>query len=253
MKIIGRKKEMAELARLRDSGRSEFVMVYGRRRVGKTFLVREFFQNEFAFQVTGIARGSRQQQLLNFTASLMRYGLDRPGTPNNWFDAFGALIDLLERSKSIRKVVFLDELPWMDTAKSDFVKSLEWFWNSWASARDDIMLVVCGSAASWLVKKIVRNHGGLHNRLTHRIKITPFNLYEVRDFLHSRGIEWEEDLIAECYMTLGGIPYYLDLLSPALSLAQNIDRLFFPRYPCLRQSFKTSMPLCSSQAMTTSR
>jgi hypothetical protein len=126
----------------------------------------------------------------------------------------------------------------MDTAKSDFVKALERFWNSWASAREDILLIVCGSAASWLVKKIVRNHGGLHNRLTFRIKINPFTLNEVQQFLMNRGIQWEEDMIAECYMSLGGIPYYLDLLSPALSLAQNMDALFFNDSPLLETEFQ---------------
>ncbi len=238
MKIIGRNAEISELERLRDSGRSEFVMVYGRRRVGKTFLIREFFHNEFAFQVTGIARGTRQEQLFNFDASLVRYGLDGLKPHSNWLDAFGALITLLEHNQSKRKVIFLDELPWMDTAKSDFVKALEWFWNSWASAREDILLIVCGSAASWLVKKIVRNHGGLHNRLTFRIKINPFTLNEVQQFLMNRGIQWEEDMIAECYMSLGGIPYYLDLLSPALSLAQNMDALFFNESPLLETEFQ---------------
>ena len=143
MKIIGRKTEINELERLRDSGRSEFVMVYGRRRVGKTFLIREFFHNEFAFQVTGIARGTRQEQLFNFDAALVRFGLEGLKPHGNWFDAFDALITLLEHNQSKRKVVFFDELPWMDTAKSDFVKALEWFWNSWASAREDILLIVC--------------------------------------------------------------------------------------------------------------
>ena len=238
MKIIGRKTEISELERLRDSGRSEFVMVYGRRRVGKTFLIREFFHNEFAFHVTGIARGTRQEQLFNFDAALVRFGLEGFKPHGNWFDAFSALISLLEHNQSKRKVVFFDELPWMDTAKSDFVKALEWFWNSWASAREDILLIVCGSAASWLVKKIVRNHGGLHNRLTFRIKINPFTLSEVQEFLINRGILWEEDMIAECYMALGGIPYYLDLLSPALSLAQNMDALFFSEAPLLETEFQ---------------
>lgn len=238
MRIIGRKNEISELERLWNSGRSEFVMVYGRRRVGKTFLIREFFHNQFAFQVTGIARGTRQEQLINFDASLMRYGINEPLTHTNWFDAFRSLIILLENNNDSRKVVFLDELPWMDTAKSDFVKALEWFWNSWASAREDILLIVCGSAASWLVKKIVRNHGGLHNRLTFRIKINPFVLSEVKEFLIDRGMPWEEDMIAECYMALGGIPYYLDLLSHELSLAQNIDALFFNEAPLLDTEFQ---------------
>lgn len=239
MEIIGRKTEIEELQRLRDSGNSEFVMVYGRRRVGKTYLIREFFRNQFDFYLTGIAQGNRQEQLVNFRTTLQAYneqlGLS---TPRNWFEAFGLLIRLLEQSPRPRKVVFLDELPWMDTPKSDFVKALEHFWNAWASARADILLIVCGSAASWLVKNIVRNHGGLHNRLTYKMKLQAFTLLECKEYLQSQGIRWEAEMIAECYMILGGIPYYLKMLDKRLSLAQNIDRLFFNETALLEDEFE---------------
>lgn len=228
MEIIGRKNEKATLQKLFDSNRSEFLMVYGRRRVGKTYLIREYFHNQFAFSITGIARGNRMEQLINFRTSISRYDESLGTLPiNNWFDAFHTLELLLTKNKANRKVVFLDELPWMDTPKSDFVKALELFWNSWASARHDIFLIVCGSAASWLVKNIVRNHGGLHNRLTLKMKISPFSLSETKSYLTSKGIFWENKMIAECYMILGGIPYYLDMLDRSKSLAQNVDALFF--------------------------
>ena len=239
MKIIGRKTEQAELTRLYQSSQSEFVMVYGRRRVGKTYLVREHFKNRFDFYMTGIARGNRAEQLMNFRSTMLTYS-EKIGqtTPANWFEAFSQLQQLLTLSQSKRKVVFLDELPWIDTPKSDFVRALELFWNAWASARTDILLITCGSAASWMVKNIAKNHGGLHNRLTYRMKISPFTLGECRLFLHEKGIRWENKMIAECYMVMGGIPYYLNLLEQGLSLAQNIDRLFFTEGALLEGEFE---------------
>lgn len=238
MNIIGRKREQEELKRLQESPNSEFVMVYGRRRVGKTYLIREFFHQQFDFYLTGIAHGNRMEQLLNFRTTLQQYDEQLGSkTPQNWFEAFRLLTLLLEKSTNKRKVVFLDELPWIDTSKSDFLKALEHFWNTWASARTDILLIVCGSAASWMVKNIVRNHGGLHNRLTYKMKLVPFTLHETEEYLKELGIRWERSMIAECYMILGGIPYYLKLLDKRLSLAQNIDRLFFSESALLEDEF----------------
>lgn len=238
MEIIGRQIEQDELRRIYESQSSEFVMVYGRRRVGKTFLVREFFHNKFDFCFTGMANGSKKEQLMNFRVAISSYDESLAHTtPNTWTEAFGLLIKLLEKSSNSRKVVFLDELPWIDTPKSDFLRAFEHFWNAWASVRNDIVLVVCGSAASWLVKNIVRNHGGLHNRLTYKIKLNPFSLCETKSYLETLGIRWDERTIAECYMILGGIPYYLKMLDKRLSLAQNVDRLFFAEAPLLEDEF----------------
>ena len=173
MEIIGREREIEELVRLRDSSTSEFVMVYGRRRVGKTYLIREFFEDKFDFYLTGIAHGSRVEQLMNFGMTIKQYvrNGDPLKPPTNWYEAFEQLKSLTSKSKNKRKIIFLDELPWMVTQKSEFVKALELFWNSWASARTDVLLIVCGSASSWMVKNIVKNHGGLHNRITFKIKL----------------------------------------------------------------------------------
>lgn len=238
MKIIGRETEKRQLKMLYESEASEFLMVYGRRRVGKTFLIREFFNHQFVFCLTGIANGTRAEQLMNFRNTMLRYD-ERIGSilPKNWLEAFEQLTTYLEKTTTQRKVIFLDELPWIDTPKSDFVKALELFWNSWASARNDVLLIVCGSAASWMVKNIVRNHGGLHNRLTYKMKINPFSLRESREFLHEKGIKWTNRMIAECYMVMGGIPYYLNLLDKSLSLAQNIDKMFFAEAPLLEDEF----------------
>lgn len=238
MNIVGRKEEMKELQRIYDSGSSEFVVVYGRRRVGKTYLIREFFHDDFVFYATGVARGNRTEQLAQFNSSLARYGDSEDQTaPENWFLAFGRLEKLVAKSRKQRKVIFLDELPWMDTPKSDFVKALEMFWNVWASARNDIVLIVCGSAASWMVGNVIRNRGGLHNRLTCKLKLNPFTLSETKEYFLSQKIKWDNLSIAECYMILGGIPYYLHLLDKSRSLAQNIDRLFFSESALLEDEF----------------
>ena len=239
MKIIGREQEQKELQRLLNSGNSEFVMIYGRRRVGKTFLVRETLGKDFCFAMTGLAKQNRKAQLLNFQRTLARYSKRlAKNTPADWYEAFEQLRTLLEQSKMKRKVVFLDELPWIDTPKSNLVSALEHFWNDWASSRSDIMLIVCGSAASWLVKNIEDNKGGLHNRLTAKMRILPFTLHETHLFLRYKGIRWDAAKEAQCYMTMGGVPYYLNLLDKNYGIAENIDRLFFKEEALLADEFQ---------------
>ena len=225
--IVGRENERKELLELLEKDESQFCAVYGRRRVGKTYLIRETFENQFAFYHTGIANVGRKEQLAEFRESLRRAGLKRCKMPKTWFDAFHYLSDLLKKSSAEKKVVFIDELPWMDTPKSQFVSALEHFWNGWANMRNDIVLIVCGSATSWIVKKIMRNHGGLYGRLTRQIHLPPFNLYECEQYAHLQGLELTRKELAEAYMIFGGIPYYWSLLRRGESLAQNIDRLCF--------------------------
>ena len=236
--IIGRKNEMMELQRIYDSGKSEFVAVCGRRRVGKTFLIREFFEDEMVFQTAGLANEKTTQQIKSFYTDLVDYGLQpQKEIPNDWIDAFSLLRTLIKKSESPRKVILLDELPWMDTPRSKFISALEHFWNSWASARRDIVLIVCGSATSWMMDKLINNHGGLYNRLTHKIFLHQFTLLECEDFLKTRGHKFSRYEIAECYMIFGGVPYYLDLLDKEKSLSQNIDSLFFKPKAVLSREF----------------
>lgn len=239
MAIVGREKEIKELKRLEDSNSSEFVAVYGRRRVGKTFLVKEMFGQQFAFYATGVSRGSKQTQLKCFQDSLKESGyVENNNIPGDWFEAFERLKKVIVRSRKHRKVIFLDELPWMDTQKSNFVQALDLFWNKWCTSRSDIMLIVCGSAASWMVKNIIRNKGGLHNRITCKLHLQPFTLSETSKFLKSKGIRWNKDAVCECYMAMGGIPFYLQHLDKTLSLAQNIDRMFFNPAALLEDEFE---------------
>lgn len=225
--ITGRKREQKELKGLLKSGQSEFVAVYGRRRIGKTFLIRETFNYKFTFQHIGILDASLPEQLKEFRQSLKNYGLEKCPIPRTWNDAFHLLEKLLSASTDKVKLVFIDEMPWLDTPKSNFVRALDHFWNGWASARRDIVLIVCGSSTSWIVSKIINNYGGLHNRLTKQIYLSPFSLKECEEYSKSRKLAFTHSQILEAYMVMGGVPYYWSLIEKGMSLAENIDNLFF--------------------------
>ncbi len=236
--LIGRISEQKELTTYINSGKAEFVALYGRRRVGKTFLINSFFKQKFAFDTTGIIEGTKTEELMAFYTALIAYGYSG-NMPTNWMQAFSALKEVLEKRKqhSKRRIVFIDELPCFDTPKSGFVKALDFFWNSWASRQKDIFIVVCGSATSWIIKNIIDNHGGLHNRITHEMYLKPFTLREVELYMKSRGARWNRLLILQTYMILGGVPYYLSLLNTSQSLAENIDRLFFSEQAELKREY----------------
>ena len=235
--MIGRKQEKARLLEAASSNYSEFVAVYGRRRVGKTFLVRETFNYTFAFQHSGLSGANYTLQLSEFWRSLKAQGLPDCPRPHTWFDAFESLGNLLVKSTQKKKVVFLDELPWMDTPRSNFVFALEHFWNGWASARKDVLLIICGSATSWIISKVLKNHGGLHNRVTMRLPLRPFTLYECKAFVEEKGLRFSDRDIADCYMVMGGIPFYWNRLQRGASLSQNIDSLFFNQDGELHQEY----------------
>lgn len=238
-KLIGRERECEELKWAMDSHRSELVVLYGRLRVGKTFLVRRFFSDNYCFHYVGAHNQKKAMQLQNFRESLMRYSSqnDIPAL-QNWHDAFLQLEKYLESCNEKRKVVFFDEMPWMDTQGSDFVTELEYFWANWVQNRDDIVFIACGSATSWMKEKIEDNQGGLHNRITHRIYLRPFYLSETKAYLEDHGFEWDDYQILQCYMLFGGVPYYLSLLRPYLSLPENVDALIFRRGGDLSNEFK---------------
>ena len=210
-----------------SSNQSEFVAVYGRRRVGKTFLIREAFNYKFAFQHTGILDAPLKEQLKEFRESLYKMGMKKRAMPATWSDAFHMLEDYLSTLPEGKKVVFIDELPWMDTPRSNFIRALDHFWNGWATTRRDILLIVCGSATSWIIDNIIMNYGGLHNRLTRRIHLRQFTLHECELYSESQNLGFTRRHIMEAYMALGGIPYYWSFMKKGQSVAQNFDHLFF--------------------------
>lgn len=227
-KIVGRKKEMQELEWAMQSHRSELIILKGRRRIGKTFLVRSFFNDRYTFHFVGAHKKSKSVQLSNFREALIKHSgnTDLPAF-TGWHEAFTALSQYLENCPEERKVIFFDEMPWADTHGSDFVEEVEYFWANWVQNRDDIVFIACGSATSWMKEKIEDNQGGLHNRITHRIYLRPFYLGECKEYLQNHGFGWDEYTIMQMYMIFGGVPYYLSLLRPYMSLPQNVDNLLF--------------------------
>lgn len=245
MEIVGRKEEISELEHLYSNGRPEFIVLYGRRRVGKTYLVNELFKDRFTFTHTALSpaeiKGKElmKMQLKHFTHSLIRYGANVKEEPSNWLDAFFLLENLLEKkANGNRMLIFIDELPWLDTPRSGFITAFEAFWNGWGAKREDLMLVVCGSAVSWISDNLLGSKGGLYNRTTADIKLKPFSLAECEDFFHSRQIMLDRYDILQSYMIFGGVPYYLNLFNNSLSLAQNVDRLIFTKKGKLANEFE---------------
>ena len=238
-KIIARDAEMAELKRCYESDRSEFVIVYGRRRVGKTFLVDTFFDYKYDFAYAGVHRLSKAKQLRGFAKALKKAaGMKLQPKLSSWEDAFDALEEYIETlPKEKRKVIFIDEMPWIDTPQSEFVEALESFWGNWGSRRTDILFIASGSASSWMVDKLVENTGNLHARITNNIYIRPFTLKETEEYMQSRGFHWGRYQILQIYMAMGGVPFYLSLLDPAQTPIANIDRLYFRKNAELKTEF----------------
>ena len=235
MEIIGRQSEISELEKLYAGNRPEFVVLYGRRRVGKTFLMNEVFRGKETFSHTALSTielGGKDllaKQLQHFTHSLIRYGAEFESAPQNWLDAFFILEQFLEKkaAKGERLLVCIDELPWLDTPRSGFVTAFEAFWNGWGAKREDFMLIVCGSAVSWVSDNLLNGKGGLYDRVTVEIKLEPFTLRECEEFFRSRNVRLDRYDIIQAYMIFGGIPYYLNLFTAGKSLAQNVDALIF--------------------------
>lgn len=227
-KIIGRENEIERLKQYIDSDQSEFIAIYGRRRVGKTFLIKELFENQFVFRTTGKENANMQQQLLAFSNAMSDY-FDGEYTFNNWSEAFRALSKAIERKAAGPKIIFIDELPWLETPKSGFISEFEFFWNNWAYYRNDIKLIVCGSATSWMLNNIINSRGGLHNRVTRQILMSPFSLKETEKYFKKQGFAYERQEIIDCYMALGGVAYYLSLFDKNKTVAENIDSLCFAK------------------------
>jgi uncharacterized protein len=238
-RIIGRKLEQDLLKEAIDNDKSELIALYGRRRIGKTYLIREYFKTNIVFEMSGLFGGSLKDQLDTFSKELVKKTKRTElGTAKSWFQAFNMLESYLDKLKSgSKKVIFIDEFPWIATPKSKFLMVFENFWNTYCTKRNDLIVVICGSAASYMVQKIIKNKGGLHNRITRKIRLLPFNLYETEAFLLKNGIKYTRYDVIQIYMTLGGVPHYLEKLSKGLSASQNIDKLCFSKDGILNDEF----------------
>ncbi|MDR3315508.1 MAG: AAA family ATPase [Coriobacteriales bacterium] len=238
--IIAREHEREILKSCLKSEQSEFVAVYGRRRVGKTFLVKEFFHGAFTFYATGVLGGTKEVQIANFNEEIANHGGGAFSPAANWHEAFENLNNLIAQSpRKEKKVIFLDELPWMDTEKSGLLQALDHFWNRWASTRHDVLLIVCGSATSWMLHNLIDNYGGLYNRLTREIALAPFTLAECEAYYQHRNVAYTRHQMVEAYMIFGGIPQYLRLMDARFSLYQNVDALYFTPNAPLRNEYHT--------------
>lgn len=242
--IIGRNQETQELMHAYRRKQSQLIAVYGRRRVGKTYLVRELFKDEFAFYHTGVSpvelkdENLLEVQLREFNATLVRYGAEDIEPPANWTKAFERLTALLSKwPKEKRMVVFLDELPWMDTPRSGFITAFEHFWNGWGAGQENMMLIVCGSATSWIQDNLINSYGGLYDRVNAEIQLSPFTLRETEEMLRMQGVTLSRYDVLQLYMAVGGIPMYLSYVEPGVSLAQIIDKLYFARKAKLKNEF----------------
>ncbi|MCR5457653.1 MAG: AAA family ATPase [Clostridiales bacterium] len=235
--LIGRKKEIEILNESYKSEYTSFVAVYGRRGIGKTFLVRSLLDEKITFQHEGIFQGNFKEQLFAFASSLKKAGMNDFSMPNNWSEAFVLLKDLIKNSNSKKKVIFLDEVAWMDTPRSDFIMALEYFYNSWAEARKDVMLIICSSVTSWIVKKVLRNRGGLYNRLTNQIYLKPFTLNECEKYCEYEKLALNKKQIIQAYMVIGGVSYYWNYYKKGLSIPQFIDECFFVENAPLSNEF----------------
>ncbi len=240
MSIIGRNSEIELLERYIASKKAEFIALYGRRRVGKTFLVNQTFKGQFAFSMTGVLEGKKDDQIDAFLDAMDIFGYKSNERPKNWMEAFSQLRKALSDriSNGNPCIVFIDEIPSLDTQGSGFTKALGHFWNSWASTQDNFKLIVCGSATSWMIKNLIDSRGGLHNRITHEIKLLPFTLKETEDYLLSKNFTWSRQMVLQSYMFTGGVAYYLSLFDESESLAQNIDRLYFSENGEMRREYK---------------
>lgn len=236
--LIERKKETEILKNALNAPESRFVAVYGRRRIGKTFLIREVFGYRFTFQHAGLSKGNMKEQIYAFTSSLKDSGYTFKKKPTNWLEAFEGLKDVIRNSTEQKKIVFIDELSWMDTPKSNLMSALENFWNGFASARKDVLLIICASATSWMISEIIHNKGGLYHRLTDQIHLESFSLLECEKYTASQGLIMNREQILQYYMIFGGVPYYWSFIKKGLSLVQNIDAILFAKDAPLKDEYE---------------
>ncbi len=242
--LIGREKEKGILEKALRSNEAELVAVIGRRRVGKTFLIKTVYAEHIHFETIGVQHAPRKEQLENFRVQMRKaFGELAPTKPlASWQEAFFALTDCLEKSENkARKVLFFDELPWLAARKSGFLNAFSFFWNIWAS-HQNLVVVICGSAASWMIQKVVNDKGGLHNRITRRIELQPFNLQETEAFLKNRHVRLDRYQILQLYMAMGGVPQYLNEVESGKTAVQNINDICFQRGGVLTQEFGKLYP-----------
>ncbi|RYY23049.1 MAG: ATP-binding protein [Chitinophagaceae bacterium] len=237
--IVGRQEEQKLLSQIIASSTPELVAVYGRRRVGKTYLIRQALTEQIVFEFSGTKDETLSRQLTNFQKALQKKYRAAKTTPANWSDAFELLTQYLSSIRKRKKlVVFLDEFPWINSHKSGFLQAFDYWWNTWGNTQNNLAVIICGSAASWMIQHIINNKAGLHNRITRRIRLMPFTLSETEQYLQSRNIRLHQFQLLQLYMVMGGIPMYLSEVRKGESAAQTIDRTCFTKDGALQPEFR---------------
>lgn len=248
--LVGRHTEREILQEILESDEAEMLAVVGRRRIGKTFLIEKVYEKEICFSLTGSQYATLAEQLENFSRQMQAFSGEGllVTTPKSWQDAFYQLSQYFEKKKyKHKKVIFFDEVPWLATHRSRFLQALAYFWNSWAK-NQNLVLVICGSSSSWMINKVIKNKGGLHNRVTRLINLQPFTLNETREYFQSRKIKLGEYQIIQLYMVMGGIPFYLKQIKPGLSATQNIEEICFRKDGLLKNEFNNLYPALFEKA-----
>jgi uncharacterized protein len=241
MELIGRQDEKIQLLNKLNSKKAELIAVLGRRRIGKTFLIKNVYEKNLLFQITGLYKSNVKEHMLDFTKQISaayknKYEIE---TPTNWFEAFDMLEELIDyQPKNKKQVIFLDEMPWMATNKSRFITAFTRFWNNYAVNKPNLIVVICGSASGWMINKIIKDRGGLHNRITDKLSLKPFTLKETAQFLKSKKIVCTPTDLVKLYMAIGGIPYYLEHINKGESITQAINRLCFTPLGTLQKEYK---------------
>jgi hypothetical protein len=239
VEVAGRSVEIGLLQKIAQSGEAELVAVYGRRRVGKTYLIKSVFREEMAFEISGLHNATFEQQMENFQSAFEKATRRKAGVPGTWIQAFKMLTRYLTPLlKKQRRVIFIDEFPWISSPRSGFMPAFENFWNTWASLQPNLIVVICGSSASWMIKKVLNSRGGLHNRVTRRIRLLPFTLDETEEFFRVRKVNLDRYQLLQLYMVMGGIPQYLKEVERGESAIQAIDRTCFTKDGLLHDEFR---------------
>ncbi len=237
--IIGRDFEVKKMSRFLTTQESELVAIIGRRRVGKTFLVKRVYQNEMVFHITGMQDVSRSLQLDNFVEARNQFFAESKSftTPANWLSAFAQIKQLMGKPKKRKRVLFFDELPWLASNSNEFLKAFDHFWNTWA-INQNLIVVICGSSASWMITNIMNHKGGLHNRITQKIHLYPFTLMETEKYLLAKGINMPRQSLITLYMATGGVPYYLNEVQKGNTAVQSVNQMYFGKKASLKNEFE---------------
>lgn len=249
--MIGRKKELALLNSLCEEEKSKLVVVHGRRRIGKTFLVDYMFQTHrkdcLFFKFTGSADQNSSVQKDYFVEAIYEWFKVEPSKPiEKWHEVFIFLkrtieAEIKEKNHQGKVIVFIDEVAWIDKHnKAGFLSAFGHFYNTYIEKNNNLIVILCGSNASWIKNKILKDTSGpLYHRVDVEIPLYPFDLQETKEYLiKEKRFDIDDKSVVDIYMILGGVAKYLSYLDSKLSIAQNINKLFFSLHAPLYSEYE---------------